>query len=394
MRILLVQHDRQTRHNLEITLKDFGHEAVVATNGREALERFNGDNFQIIITDWMMPEMDGLTLVKEIRAMQRPEYVYIIMLSAKSSKEDLITGIEAGSDDFLAKPVDNNELRVRLLAGKRILQLERKLHDQKADLETANLRMKKDLEAAAAIQMSLLPKEAPNVSNLEVDWYYSPSEVLAGDIYNTFLLDENHLGIYLLDVSGHGVPAALLAVSLSRMLSPVFGEASILKRRLDVAPYYKLTPPADVARILNNRFQLDPDNGQYFTLIYGILNTKTLGFKYISAGHPELIRMRADGGADLLETGDVPIGFLENHSYEEHSLQLEAGDRLYLYSDGIPEAENAAKEPFEGRRMLETLGVHTDLNQSIKHLVETVHEWCQPNSFDDDISILAFKIKS
>ena len=393
MRILIAEDDIQTRRSLEDTLRELGHEIVATGNGREALEQFKNSSFQMLITERILPELDGITLIKEIRSMRQSEHVHIIMLSAPSNKDDLVQGLKAGADDFLAKPVNANELQVRLLAGECILELKRKLHHQKADLEAANMRMKKDLEAAAAIQMSLLPKEAPNVESIEVDWYYSPSEELAGDIYNTFLLDESHLGIYLLDVSGHGVPAALLAVSLSRMLSPIFGEASILKKRLPVAPYYQLTQPADVARILNERFQMDPDNGQYFTLIYGILNFKSLEFKYVSAGHPELIRLGSDGVADLVGNGDVPIGFLEEYEYEEHTLQLQPGDRIYLYSDGIPEAENVGNEQFETHRMLETLSEQSDLKDSITHLVDTVQKWCEPGSFNDDVSILALKIK-
>lgn len=392
MKILIAEDENMSRRFLQRTLEKIGHEVVATGNGREALRLVFEERFPILITDWSMPGMDGLELVQEIRNRQNSEYVYIIMITAKTSKTDLVQVIEAGADDYLTKPFHTDELRVRLLAGQRVIELEARLKEKNRSLRNANEKMKKDLHAAALIQASLLPTDPPAVENINVHWCFYPSDELAGDIFNVFSLDEDHIGLYLLDVSGHGVPAALLAVTLSRMLSPLIDESSLIKRRVSQAPFYQLTPPAEVATQLNRRFQLEPENSQYFTLIYGILNTKSREFRYASAGHPELVRITSNGSAQVLDASDIPIGILPGHEYQEHVLQLEEGDRIYLYSDGIVESESPDGQFFGIERMVDNLLTKLPLNQNLDALLTTVENWCHPNRFGDDVSILALEI--
>ncbi len=134
MKILIAEDALVSRRLLERHLQAWGHEVVTATDGAEAWERFNADEYPIVISDWMMPEMDGPELVRRIRASERPGYVYIILLTAKAQTEDLVEGMEAGADDFVAKPFERDELRVRLRAGERIIQLEQTLAQQNREL--------------------------------------------------------------------------------------------------------------------------------------------------------------------------------------------------------------------------------------------------------------------
>ncbi len=127
MKILVAEDDKVSRRLLVRTLQKWGHTVVEAEDGAQAWEYFQNDTFPMVITDWMMPNMDGIDLVRNIRSVPREEYVYIIMLTARAEKNDLIEGMEAGADDFLVKPVNNDELRVRLRAGERIVELEKKL---------------------------------------------------------------------------------------------------------------------------------------------------------------------------------------------------------------------------------------------------------------------------
>src|SRR5262249_31781006 len=123
---------------LRSCLEKWGHQVVTAADGAEAWRLFEGDQINLVISDWMMPEMDGLELIRRIRLCQRSGYVYTILLTAKSKKEDLVKGMEAGADDFLAKPFDREELRVRLRAGERIVQLEQNLARRNEELQQAN----------------------------------------------------------------------------------------------------------------------------------------------------------------------------------------------------------------------------------------------------------------
>ncbi|MGH1363413.1 MAG: PP2C family protein-serine/threonine phosphatase [Calditrichia bacterium] len=394
MKILIAEDDMVSRKVLQRSLEKWDYDVDAAEDGQEALDLYRSGSYSILITDWMMPRMDGVQLVEKVRAIGSSDYVYIIMLTAKSAKYEFIEAMEAGADDFLSKPLDREELRVRLQAARRVIDLERQLSSQNAELTENNVRMKHDLEAAARIQVSLLPDSPPPLDNFRVDWSFDPCDELAGDIFNVFNLDEDYLGVYLLDVSGHGVSAALLAVTLSRLLSPVIDEASLLKRRLDEKPWYQITQPTEVANQLNKRFQLNPENSQYFTLIYGLLDKKTGEFRFISAGHPQIIHLSKRFGGRLIEAPGIPIGILEENEFVEHSIQMEPGDRIYLYSDGIAEAQNIDAEQFGLQRMVETLQEKSDspLTESMEHMLEITNKWCGYNSIGDDVSILALEM--
>jgi two-component system, NtrC family, sensor kinase len=139
MKVLIADDEAVSRRLLQNYLQKWGHEVTVAENGAEAWRLFEAGSFAVVITDWEMPEMDGVELVRGIRAASAsgPGYVYTILLTAKSQKEDLVEGMEAGADDFLTKPFDRDELRVRLRAGERIMQLEQELRQTKAALVQA-----------------------------------------------------------------------------------------------------------------------------------------------------------------------------------------------------------------------------------------------------------------
>jgi sigma-B regulation protein RsbU (phosphoserine phosphatase) len=150
--------------------------------------------------------------------------------------------------------------------------------------EGSNARMRRDLEAAAKIQAAFLPKSLPSISGLNFAWAFHPCESLAGDFLNVCALDAENVGLYLLDVRGHGVAAALLSVTLSRVLSPADADSMLLRR--DGQPGEKLVPPGEVADRLANKFPWDEATEQFFTIVYGILNVRTRQFRYVSAGHP------------------------------------------------------------------------------------------------------------
>jgi sigma-B regulation protein RsbU (phosphoserine phosphatase) len=396
VKILIAEDEPVSRKILQKTLENWGYEVTAAANGREALTAFREGSFSFVITDWMMPEMDGLELVKRIRVHQRMEYIYIIMLTGRSEKQDLIEGMNNGADDFVAKPFDQEELRVRLRAGERVIQLEEKLAQRNAELQEINERMHHDLKTAAEIQHSLLPLNMPALEGINIAWRLRPCDELAGDILNIFNLDEDEIGLYVLDVSGHGVPAALLAVTLSRMLSPIMDQASLLKSLHYSPEGYLITPPAGVANQLNKRFQIDMNSGQYFTLQYGVLNKRTHRLRYVSSGHPGMIYKPKDADAMLLNSPSLPIGFLENNEYQENSVQLYPGDRLYLYSDGIPEAENSENVLFGTDRML-TIIQSSDalsLEESLDKLLAEVEDWAGSSDLKDDVTLLSIEIES
>ena len=400
MRILIADDDSVARKVLERTLSKQGYDVISVADGEAAWEIIRyGEAPPMAIIDWMMPKMDGPTLVRKIRQLNLQNYMFVILLTAKSDKEDIVRGIEAGADDYLTKPFNKGELIARLRAGARIINLEKSLAQKNKQLEDVNRkiylqnqRMQRDLDAAAAMQKTLLPNDLPNLKTVAVDWLYKPCDELAGDIFNVFQLDEKHLGLYILDVSGHGVSAALLSVTLSRILSPQSGSVSLLKTRNKKTNQVEIVPPSLVARELNNRFAMDIESGQYFTLIYGVLNTETKEFTYISAGHPSPILVTNADMPQKLDHAGLPIGFSDDEIYREQTRQLHSGDRLYLYSDGITEAMNADDEQFGRENLLKLFRNQRtkSLKDGLDIALKTVEDWSH-HELADDISVLALE---
>jgi signal transduction histidine kinase len=137
MKALIAEDDPVSRRLLQGHLERWGHEVTAAASGGEAWRLFEAGTYPLVVSDWMMPEMDGPELVRRIRACPRPGYVYVILLTSRAEKADVVAGMEAGADDFVTKPFDREELRVRLRAGERIVQLEHTLAEQNQALREA-----------------------------------------------------------------------------------------------------------------------------------------------------------------------------------------------------------------------------------------------------------------
>lgn len=395
MKVLLAEDDVVSAQVLQDFLEKWGHEVIAAEDGAEAWRLFQEQDIALVITDWIMPNLDGLELVRRIRATPRSGYVYVILLTAKAKKEDTVRGMEAGADDFLVKPFDRDELRARLRAGERVVRLEQDVARRNEDLQAANKRMKRDLEAAARIQQALLPSTLPDCDRVQYAWRFQPCEELAGDIFGVVPLDDRYVALYLLDVSGHGVAAALLSVTVRHVLSPTLTSSSILRQAVPGTSHFIPTPPAEVARELNSRFPTDSATGQYFTLLYGVLDLQSFEFRYVCAGHPGPVHLPSTAEPIREKVSGFPIGLVEDATYDERVLQLRPRDRLYFYSDGIVEATNPSGESFGIARMLNSVASTrlSSLDESLERLTEDVTTWAGKRQMADDVSLLAVEVR-
>ena len=261
-------------------------------------------------------------------------------------------------------------------------------------LTSTNKAMKRNLDAAAKIQHALLPERMPKAENVRFAWRFRPCEALAGDILNVFRLDDNHIGLYLLDVTGHGTAAALLAVTLSRLLTPHSLRPSLVREWDQRKQEYFVLPPAEVADRLNRQFPWNPETGQFFTLIYAVLNKNTFEFRYTAAGHPGPAHCSGEC-APIVENSDgLPVG-LAPEAYTEQVIQLQPGDRLYLYSDGVTEVMNEERTIFGIDRVLAHFegDCGTPLDQCLDDLIDALGSWNARPAFEDDLSLLALEIK-
>ncbi len=265
---------------------------------------------------------------------------------------------------------------------------ESELHQLNSDLIRANLRMRDDLEAAAEVQRGLLPRADIALPHLKAAWAYLPSETLGGDQLNIFHLNDNALGFYCLDVTGHGVAAALLAVSVSHFLSPLT-ENSLVKTADG-----QVVPPKDVLAQLNRQFRWKGGKPQFLTILYGVFSPDERRLRYACAGCPGPIYFGKGSEPRFLDTPGFAVGMFEQATYDEQELLLSAGDRLFIYSDGVSEAANAAGDQFEKERLAATLAAHRAeaVGEQVQAVLESVLQWCAPATPRDDISLLAFDI--
>ncbi|HVV99309.1 MAG TPA: SpoIIE family protein phosphatase, partial [Planctomycetaceae bacterium] len=323
----------------------------------------------MVVSDWMMPEIDGLELTRRIRAEPRASYVYIIMLTAKSQKEDIVAGMEAGADDFITKPFDRDELRVRLRAGERIVDLERDVLE----------RERKERAAAASIQKGFLPQQRPTAPGLEIFDYYSPAEEIGGDYFDYIPLSGNRLAITLGDVTGKGIPAALLMA------------------RLSAAARFWLASLPTLADAVNelNKALLEASNDDHFvTFVVIVIDLNNWTMTIVNCGHmPPLLRR--PGGGDPVglaeEIIDLPLAVM-NRPYHEAVVPLGVGETIVLYTDGISEARNHSRELFGIDRLRECIrndgGTAEELGRDI---LAKVREFAASHPQDDDITLVCLR---
>ena len=410
----------------------------------------------LVISDIEMPLMTGYELCGAVKRDPELRTIPFILLSTLSDAQDIIKGLHCGADNYVTKPydpeflisrvaslletpladeqdeqqldvtlggskytvkagrqqvlnllvstfenaVEKNQELVRTneeltVAKEQLTVWTQQLEHLNHELESANGRMSRDLDAAAKVQQSLLPTTTPDTSRVSFAWKYLPCDELAGDFLNVFALDDQHVALYVVDVSGHGVASSLLSVTIGRLMTPLMSASSLLvKERADGTA--SVVPPAEVAYELNRRFPMEDQNELFFTMLYGVLNTETLEFRFCSAGHDPVVHVPRDGAPTLLEGSNMAIGWVEDMQYDEESVTLAAGDRLYLYSDGVPEAMDADLNEFTMKQMMEIieLGHSQSLGDSVSLLLKSVQRWCATNGPKDDVSILALEISA
>ncbi len=266
----------------------------------------------------------------------------------------------------------------------------RNLEEAHSSIQDANRRMRRDLFAARDIQQALLPKRADWTDRLQVAWASRPCDELGGDMLNVFPLGNQQVGFFVLDVSGHGVPAALLSVTAARALWPYAGHDVVIPE--DASAPFAHGLDTRVAEF-NRTIAMEATAGRFLTLLYGVLDVQNRVIRFICAGHPLPLLSRGD---ELREIGihGLPVGVTREAEYEETEVDLQRGDRIYAYSDGLLEEADSTNELFGSTRLkesiLQTRGM--PLGESVDALMNVVLAWGGRDRLRDDASIIAVEI--
>lgn len=399
MKILLAEDNSIDRCLLASAIRSSGHEVIEVSDGAAAWRVLTDENISFVVSDWMMPGLSGPDLCDRVRSAAFDRYVYVILCTARSAESDMLRGMEAGADDYLSKPVSGEELRARIRAGERILQLDRRWTDKNVEHQQSNQRlrmaydrMESDLKAAAWMQEHLLPPMEASALGVACNWRYRPSSYMAGDMFNFFAIDDRFVGFYLLDVAGHGVPAAMFSVALSMMLTPDAKYGTPLKRLAPNGETFEVVEPAEVVADLNRRFQNRDD--KHFTMSYGLLDSQASLLRLAQAGNPNPVLIESGGRVKTLTEGGFPVGLWPEMDFDYVEAPFKPGDRLVLYSDGVTECTNCREEEFGDQRLLRYLSraASQPLDGILNGLERQLEDWHGSSEFTDDVSLLAVEL--
>ena len=420
MKILLADDEPVTRLLYSRNLKACGYDVVTAENGEEAWKHLQSEPFQILISDWEMPVLNGLELCQRVKAATDLPYIYILLLTARDDEASLIQGLDIGADDYLAKTCDMEVLKARVRSAGRIIQLTAELEAKNQHLNEINERLdkaysyiKRDLKLAAKAQIGLLPPQNAVINGVRFNWLFLPSTYVGGDTLNYFRINDSQIVFYQLDVAGHGVASALHSFSLTRILSPdqtktmppkylsahdsttpALSHPAYDRRQDHDSLFASPASSANIVAKLNQRFQSGADMSDYFTTAFGLLDTRSRTIDLCLAGHPKPIFIPLDGKPIAVGKHGLPVGILPDSDYESTMFKFSKGDRLFLHSDGIAECMNKDGEEFGIDRLKDLLFSikSEDLDNVGKILITQLETWLGNKHFEDDISMLALEI--
>ena len=358
------------------------YEFFFAHNGLEALTvLLREKDINIILSDINMPEMDGLTLLTKINEMHNPA-MKCIMVSAYGDMGNIRSAMNNGAFDFATKPIDLDDLSATI--EKAIDQIN---YIKKSQAEHSQLELlKTDLAVAHEIQQAILPRIFPpfpeNEKEIDLAALMVPAKDVGGDFYDFFRIDKNRIGVVIADVSGKGVPAAIF-MAVSRTLI----------RTVGLQDY----PIAQAITKSNNLLSSESVNSMFVTVFYGIYHIDTGELEYCNAGHNSPYILRANGSVEQMPTStNCIVGIMEGMAYESDRTQLEVGDTLVMYTDGVNEAFNRDLEEYGEPRMEKILGELNgkDCREVIDGQLEDIRKFTDGAEQSDDITIMALKRKA
>jgi serine phosphatase RsbU (regulator of sigma subunit) len=384
-RILIVDDNQINRLILTRSLTERGHQTATAENGRQALEVLRAERpedvpeFDIILLDIEMPEMDGFAALREIKSDVALRNLPVIVISASDEMDRVIRCIEMGAEDFLPKPFNPILLHARIGAS-----LEKK---RLRDREQLYLRgLERELEIGRRIQASFLPDELPQPPGWEIAARFEPAREVAGDFYDAFPLSDGKIGLVVADVCDKGVGAALFMTLFRTLIRALASEN--FKTQSDCATELKHT----IEQTNNYISTVHSHANMFATIFFAVLDPVTGALKYVNAGHEPPLILNAQGVKATLGRTGMVAGLIGQLAWSVQETGLAAGDTLFAFTDGIADAENARGESFT-RERLQTLllGADKSASEFLARIEANVRAHIAGANQFDDITMLAVR---
>lgn len=359
-------------------VKSKEYEFLFAENGSEALESLKVNNdVSLVLSDINMPRMDGLTLLNELQNLERPD-LKTVMVSAYGDMENIRTAMNRGAYDFVTKPIDFKDMETTI--EKSFQEIERIYRSLEVERQLESINF--DLDMAARIQQKLLHQDFPVFSDDERFGVYAnmiAAKHVGGDFFDFLKIDDDHLIFFVGDVAGKGMPAAIYMAVCKTMLKAIASEVS---------------DPAECINKVNNMLIPESDMSTFVTVFIGVLNVKTGELNYCNGGH-NLPYIASEEGevTEIEDVGGLLLGKFENAPYQKGTVQLNPGDTIVTFTDGVTEAENESADFFDEERVISYLKKNGSrpLDSQVKGLFLEVMKFAGSATQSDDITVLSIR---
>ena len=333
-RLLVIDDEAMVRDSMVAYLEDSGYQVEAVDSGLSGLAVLEQQQIDLILCDLRMPNLDGLDVLQQVK--ERAENIPVIVVSGAGVMDDVVQALRLGASDYLVKPIlDMAVLEHSVQRNLALVALEKQNQQYRDHLESINRELRNSLDelrsdqqAGRQVQMKMLP-EFIEQQGLNFKHIVKPSLMLSGDFLDYFPLDDEHYGFYIADVSGHGASSAFVTVLLKNLTYR-------LKRNLKRGSSDDLYHPVKVLQRINEEL-LDTECGKHLTIVYCVLNTKTLKLNYSIGAHFPMPILYTAGKAQYLKGRGMPIGLFRDAEYQDYSMQLPDQFTLSMFSDGVLE---------------------------------------------------------
>lgn len=368
-RILCIDDSKLNRAFIAKALAPFNMTIDEAENGLQGLELLQNNKYDLILLDIVMPEMDGFGFLKEFNKDERENFIPVILMTGLDDLNSKIKGLSTGADDYLLKPLNEQELIARVFSLLR-------LKTANSELFEKNMLIKKELEAARKIQRFIIPDNFDFIEYPKITGIYNPIEDIGGDFFDCYKIDDSKVAFLIADVTGHGIPAAL-TMTMAKMLFSIY--------------VLRFDSTSQLLSEINKKMRSVLLDTQYITAFYFIYDKQESVLKYTNAGHTRALFYRSSEGKILgLDTFGFFVGISDNTEYEEKKIKVQKGDRLIIYTDGITETKNMDGKEFGeiglAKFIKEKSNIHGD--QFCLELFNTINSYRGKNPINDDIAFL------
>lgn len=373
--ILIVDDKPSNLRLLSQILSDHGYRVRAVTSGTRALESAQASPPSLILLDIRMPGMDGFEVCQRLKSDDKTREVPVIFISALDDVQDKLKAFRMGGVDYITKPFQIDEVLARSETHLALRELQQQLQE-------ANRRYHRELALAGQIQASFIPHIIPDCPGWEIISRLIPSRETSGDFFDFIQLPDKQLGIIMADVVDKGAGAALImALSWSLMRTYMVEEPS---------------QPARVFELVNQRLLQDVPTSLFVTLFFGLLDPLSGTLVYANAGHCPALLLRESGEVQQLKYTGMPLGVQENYTWGQKSVQLDPGDVLVLYTDGISEAHDPrdSQGNLFGLEHLQTValgGRGGSARQLMEHILREVYDYTHTEHLTDDIALIVLK---